>query len=228
MPSVHRPDINTYYKEPEACRDAGTKYKRHYMWPHIDQEDLSDARPLLLLLNARGRHPLSAFAAANIVGMRFGFTSRAIVPNILNRHVLKRRTPGSMQFMPEEGLLVLEAERKILAFLEKCCRLIHLDIPEDTIVSDSLPIQPEPQLKRESELTGFDSLAVMAVEAPYRVPAKLNLDRIYSLLHAKASAAEDHLWSLRENPGYFTSTFHDTKEHRLEIIKDWNGGTHPE
>jgi hypothetical protein len=93
---------------------------------------------------------------------------------------------------------------------------------------DSLPIQPEPQLKRESEMTGFDSLAVMAVEAPSCVPAKLNLERIYSLLRAKASAAEDHLCPLRENPGYFASILHDAKEHRLEIIKDWNGGTHPD
>jgi hypothetical protein len=88
MPSVHRPDINPYYKEPGPCRDAGTKYKGHYMWPHTNQEDLSDARALLLLLNARGRHPPSAFAAADIDAMRFGITSKAIIPIFPNRRVL--------------------------------------------------------------------------------------------------------------------------------------------
>jgi hypothetical protein len=85
--------------------------------------------------------------------MHFGITSQAIIPIFLNEHVLmlngfteNTHEYGELvswddepdasdwystqkQFMPGEGLLVLEAQRKILAFLERCCRLILLDIP---------------------------------------------------------------------------------------------------
>ncbi|KAJ0421360.1 hypothetical protein BJY00DRAFT_323347 [Aspergillus carlsbadensis] len=235
MPSAHRPDFDAFFRESASGRGMKKKHKEYYMWPHINREDLSDARPLLLLLNARGRNPPSAFAAADIDAMHLGLTSKAIIPIFLNEHVLmlngfteNTHEYGKLkQFMPGEGLLVLEAQQKVLAFLEKCCRLILHDIPEETIVSDSFPVQPEPQLKRESEVAGFDSLAVMAADALYRLPAKLNLDRIYSLLRAKASAAEDHIWSLREDPGYFASTLHDAKEHRQEMLRDWNGSAHP-
>lgn len=67
----------------------------------------------------------------------------------------------------------------------------------------------------------------MAAEAPYRVPAQLDLSLVESLLAAKASAAEDHLWALREDPDYFSRTLHEAKDHRQETLKDLNGNTHP-
>lgn len=70
-------------------------------------------------------------------------------------------------------------------------------------------------------------MAVMAAEAPYRLPARLDLARIQSLLSARASAAEDHLWSLREDPGYFARAQREVEEHRQEMIKDTRGNTHP-
>jgi hypothetical protein len=42
MPAVHRSDVDAFHRESEVRRDAGTKYKDYYMWPHINQEDLSD------------------------------------------------------------------------------------------------------------------------------------------------------------------------------------------
>lgn len=74
---------------------------------------------------------------------------------------------------------------------------------------------------------GFESLGVMAAEAPYRVPAKLDLSRVESLLTARASAAEDHLWALREDPEYFSRVILEAKDHRQEMLKDTAGGSHP-
>jgi hypothetical protein len=88
-----------------------------------------------------------------------------------------------------------------------------------TLTCNSFPVLPEPQLKPESEISGFESLGMMAVEAPYRVPAQLDLCRIESLLAARASAAEDHLWALREDPDYFAKTLFEVKEHRQEMLK---------
>lgn len=67
----------------------------------------------------------------------------------------------------------------------------------------------------------------MAAAAPYRLPAHLDLDRIEALLRASVSAAEDHVWALREDPSYFTEQLGEVKEHCQEMIKDRNGDVHP-
>lgn len=200
------------------------------MWPYVNQEDLLNTKALPLLLNSRGRHPPSHFAAADMDAMHLGLISKAIVPIFLNCHVLilngmteNTRDYGQLvawedhpdafdwmhkqkQFLPGEGLLVMEAQARLLSFLVQCCQQLLHDIPESTLTSDSFPVLPEPQIKPESEISGFESLGVMAAEAPYRVPARIDLRRIASLIAARASAVEDHLWALREDPDYFART----------------------
>ncbi|KAF4465625.1 hypothetical protein FALBO_7523 [Fusarium albosuccineum] len=95
------------------------------------------------------------------------------------------------------------------------------------MTSDKYPVQPEPHLQTERETSGFDSLALMAAEAPYRLPAQLDLERVESLLTGKASATEDHLWSLREDPNYFAQQLLDIRDHRQEMIKDYYNRDHP-
>ncbi|GES61296.1 C2H2 and C2HC zinc finger [Aspergillus terreus] len=184
---------------------------------------------LPLLLNARGRHSPSHFAAADVDAVHLGFVTKAVVPIFLNGHVMilngvtgNHRDYGKLmaweehpdafdwmtkqkQSIPGEGLMILES----------------------TLTSDSFPILPEPQLKSESEISGFDSLSVMAAEAPYRVPAQLDLHRVESLLTARASTAEDHLSALRDAPDYFSHTLLEAKEHRQKILKDINGNEDP-
>lgn len=250
MTGVHRPDFNAFKKESPAQRDAGTRLRALYMWPYVNQEDLSKPRQLLLLINSRGRHPPPNFATADFEAMHLGVVSKANVPIFLNEYtmilngVTEAKEYGKLvswddhddafdwmhsrrQFPPGEGLLVLEAQEKLLAFLVRCCHLILHDIPEDELTSDSHPIQPEPQLKPETEEGGFDSLAIMAANAPYRLPAKLDLERIESLLATSTAAAEDHLLSLREDPGYFADDVLDYREHRQELMKDTRNAPHP-
>ncbi|RAK97333.1 uncharacterized protein BO80DRAFT_428331 [Aspergillus ibericus CBS 121593] len=251
MAATHRPDFDAFRKESEFEREKGTRYRDCFMWPYINQEDLLTTKTLPLLLNARGHHPPSHFAADDIDAMHLGLVSKAIVPIFLNEHVLmlngmteNTREYGQLvawedhpdafdwmhkqqQFHPGEGLVVMEAQARLLTFLVQCSREILRDIPESSLTSDSFPILPEPQLKPESEISGFESLGVMAAEAPYRVPAQLDLSRIASLLAARASAAEDHLWALREDLDYFAKTLLEAKEHRQEMLKDLHGKNHP-
>jgi hypothetical protein len=131
------------------------------------------------------------------------------------------------QFQPGEGLLILETQERLLKFLFDCCQAILHEIPTESLISDAFPVQPAPALKSESESAGFESLAVMAAEAPYRVPAKLDMGKVESLLSARASAAEDRLWALREDPLYFLEQLQDSKEHRTEMVKDVKGRLHP-
>ncbi|POR38810.1 Uncharacterized protein TPAR_00995 [Tolypocladium paradoxum] len=250
MPTAHRPDFEAFRKESNQQRDKGTQYRDHFMWPHINQEDLLKPKTLLLLLNARGRHHASEFAGADFEAMHLGLVTKGVVPVFLNEHVMilhgaqDTQEYGKLmawsehpdafewmhtrkQFLPGEGLLILEAQQRTLEFLVKCCEHILHDIPPDTLTADAFPLQPEPHLKSEKETDGFESLAVMAAEAPYRLPARLDLDRIESLLRAKVLAAEDHVWALREDPGYFAEQLAETKEHRQEMLKDLNGDIHP-
>ncbi|KAF6827912.1 hypothetical protein CPLU01_08838 [Colletotrichum plurivorum] len=131
------------------------------------------------------------------------------------------------EFLPGEGLLVLEAQDKLLEFLVDCCRKILCDIPGEDLIGDTFPIQPEPELKFGVDVAGFASLAVMAEEAPYRPPAILDLGKLEELLEAKKHEIEDHLWALREDPAYFVQELKEAKEHRLEFVKEARGRLHP-
>jgi len=131
------------------------------------------------------------------------------------------------QFLPGEGLMVLEAQDRLLRFLVECCHQILCDIPVEELTASKFPVQPEPQLKSEKELSGFESLAVMAAEAPYRPPPKLDLGRIESVLAGRVSEAEDRVWALREDPCYFLDELMEVKEHRQETLRDTFGDTHP-
>jgi len=46
------------------------------------------------------------------------------------------------------------------------------------------------------------------------------------LIAAELSAAEDHIWALREDPAYFKAYLLEYKEHRMEMLKDYDGREH--
>ncbi|KIW99134.1 uncharacterized protein Z519_00797 [Cladophialophora bantiana CBS 173.52] len=253
LPASHRPDFEAFRIESPQQRQAGTRYRGAFMWPYLNQEDLSRPRTLLLLLNARGRNHPSCFAAADIEAMHLGRVTQGIVPIFLNTYTVilngisdrrKDHEYGKLvsweddldafdwmhtrrQFIPGEALLILEAQERLMTFLVDCCMQILHDIPVGLLTSDSYPIQPEPPSKSENNVTGHASLAVMAAEAPYRLPSKLDLSRVSSLLSAITIAKEDHLWSLREDPGYFQQCLLDRSEHRLEMVADAQGKRNP-
>ncbi|KAM0246503.1 hypothetical protein ACHAQJ_010185 [Trichoderma viride] len=250
MPPNHRPDYEAFRKAGSRSQFRAKSGKDAFMWPYINQEDLSQTHPLLLLLNARGRNIPSHFAAADSEAMRLGIICEAIERPFLNEHtmMLHRVTAAEdygeliawddhpdafdwmytqKQFSPGDGLVILEAQDKLMKFLVDCCQVILHDIDKDQLISSTYPTQPEPPQRTERELCGFESLALMAAEAPYRVPAQIDFRRIESLLAAKTRAAEDHLWALREDPTYFRQHLLDAQEHRQELIKDTNARSHP-
>ncbi|KAL1847238.1 hypothetical protein Daus18300_014002 [Diaporthe australafricana] len=248
MAPKHRPDIIEFRAMVRQKIDdvSKTKHKDYFMWPYINQEDLADPKMLLLLLDARARHNPCEFAAADAEWLRFGKAVRALIPVLViecamilqcangsdeyGRLVSPDENPdienwveSRRQFLSEDGLMVLQVQDRLMSFLVKCCKQILHDIPEKTLISDAFPIKPQPKLNTGSKTGGFSSLAVVIAEAPYRVSAQLDLDRVESLLTAKTSASEDHIWSLREDPSYFAETQDDIAEHRSEMVKDFFG-----
>jgi len=250
MPATHRPDFDAFRKESEQERIAGTKYREHFMWPSINQEDLASPKNFLLLINSRARNHPSLFAASDMASTHLGRVAKALIPIFLNEHIMilngatTPETYGELiawedhpdafewmhtrkQFLPGEGLMILEIQERLLAFLAGCCCAILHDIPAETLTSTSFPILQEPSFKTEAKVGGFESRLVMAEEAPYRLPARVDFGAIASLLEAKASVARDRVWALREDPGYFAECVSDTREHRQEMLKDADGKAHP-
>ncbi|KAF4456151.1 hypothetical protein F53441_1635 [Fusarium austroafricanum] len=202
MAASHRPDFDAFWSECHLEReDGGTKFRDHYIWPFINQEDLCQPKNMLLLLNARARHLPSTFAAADKDAMHMGKVASAIETIFLNKHT-----------MILHGATTAEEYRKLLHWKSH---------------PSEYPIQLEPVLKTDSDASGFTSLAVMTAEAPYRVPGKLDLARLSMFLEARKSAAEDHVWALREDPPYWSHEFRETLDHRQEMLPDTNGAAHP-
>ena len=249
MASTHRPDFAALSKESEGQRRAGTRFRDSFLWPYINLQDLSKTKTLLLFLQARSRNDPDAFAMADENAAHIGIVSGAIVPAFLNEYVMmftNRKTAerygeliswddedDAFQWLhsgkglhPGQGLMVLEMQERVMRFLVDCCKAILHDIPGESLVSDEYPLQPMPAIEVET-VNGFASLAVLAAEAPYRLPSGLDFTRLESLLEAKVSAAEDHIWALREDPSYFAGALLEMKEHRQEMIKDTNGRDHP-
>ena len=133
MPAVHRPDFDAFRKESDQARAAGTRYREHFMWLSINQEDLAKPKNLLWLINSRARHHPSLFAAADMAATHLGRGSRALVPIFLNEHVMilngatTLETYGKLvawddhpqafewmhtlkQLLPGEGLMILEIQ----------------------------------------------------------------------------------------------------------------------
>lgn len=69
-------------------------------------------------------------------------------------------------------------------------------------------------------------MAAVTTEGPYRKPTRLDLDRLLGLVAPKLSASDDHIWALREDPGYFGVVALEMKERRLEQMVDINSQKH--
>lgn len=250
MPASHRPDFDALRLESLGERLRGTKFRDAYLWPHINIEDLTKPRILPLFLDSRAQRRPDEFAIADEHTYNLGRVSKAIPPRGVCSHVMmlachptpetygeiigwndpeNRATAGLMSGEAidlESGMLILEVQQRLYRFLVDFCRRILHDIPATALTSNAYSLQqrfaPPPPT-----VNGFESLAIMAAEAPYRPPVDMDLARLESLFTAKASAAEDHIWALREDPGYFADVMLEAKAHRVEMVRDEKGRAHP-
>ena len=250
MPPVHRPDYKVLEREHRPKGQSGTQNRDAYLFPYINIEDLVQGKSLLHFLHSRGRNFPEAFANTDLDAAHLGIVSMAIDRAFLNNYTMLlhgQMTPDTygqiiawednddafdwmiqgQGIQPGEGLLILEIQKKVLYFLVTCCILILSDMPPESLVSENTPIQPDPG-PVVTDPTAWPSLAALSMEAPYRVPASLDFERLKAVIAAKFSAAKDHLWALREDPGYFASFVTDYSGHRVETLLDVNGRKHPD
>ncbi|KAM7213237.1 C2H2 and C2HC zinc finger [Rhypophila decipiens] len=243
MPATHRPDYATLRRfrnegDMANLRHHLSRHRGAFLWPYINQEDLVKTRALLLLLKSRARNHPSLFAGADGAAMDLVVVRNAIEPVIPSAFVMMlngmtgQDEYGKLvfwpQFLPGRGLLVLEAQAGLLAFLLSCCHQILHDISPDKLASQGFPVEPEPAVKdtRAGTVDLLPSLLELAEEAPYTCQ-DLDLNNTISLLAAGLARTQDHIWTLREDPGYCVEQLIERKEHRTELVKDLNGAIDP-
>jgi hypothetical protein len=123
---------------------------------------------------------------------------------------------------PVHGMHTLALQAGMYRFLGLCIREI---IPDKIDL-----VRPNP-LKNGKTFCGpvliptsspsdaaYSSLEAIVRESQYRAPTLSDIDRLQSLVSACKREAEDHIWMLREDPGYFAETVIENKEHRPELL----------
>ncbi|KAK5454122.1 hypothetical protein LTS15_006122 [Exophiala xenobiotica] len=248
IPSRHRPDVQGILESLYPTKKSlftPLEADAPYKWPHLNSEDLVQGQSLLLLLNSRGRNHPGLFAHADLASCRVGLLSGKIktawcpdglmmlvgqdAPETYGAYIHHATNPYPfLPFAPGvvfgvgEGLLVLEVQQKLYEFLLECCGKIFSDVAWDELLDKQLPQQSEPK-SIETTDASYVTLASVVAEAPFRVPATLDTDRLLRLVEAKRAAAEDHAWSIREDPGYFKHVLLARSLHRQEQIRDAKG-----
>ena len=221
-----------------------TASKCSYLWPSINLEDLRQGDTMLVFINARGRNEPGIFAFNDYDASRVGRKTGAIqveeLPGYLmfldgrnvemfgrleahdGNHEAISLQGGGMGSQPGAGLLVLEILLGSLDFLNGFCRVILHDIGD--LLDDQIPNQSEP----EAILTNCRerlSLICLRSQQPCRTPSKVDFEGLSMLAAAQQEAVQDHIFALREDPGYFADVIADWTEHRSEQILDSEGNS---
>lgn len=248
MAVTHRPDFDALMRETiDVRRRNASQFRNEYLFPFINLEDLLKANNLLLFLNSRGHNKPDVFAFLDTQTHPLGGTSLAIQPPYVGGYTMLlsgQTSPESygkllgwdeypeminsgLGLEPGRGLLVLEIQEKILHFLVRCAEIILDDLLKNNSSKPSVQssLLHLPPLLSEGE---WPSVAAAVSEAPYRVPIQFDISRLQSLIHAKRAEAEDHIWSLREDPGYFQEYVSNWSDHLIENLLDIKGNRHPD
>jgi len=211
-----------------------------YLFPFINLEDLTKPETLLVFLHARARNQPWKFA---LVDRTTGHTKPLLKSNdpidarmyLFNREgpktygrIYKARkgdtaakylsTRSEIVVDASEGLQVLNVQNRILEFLFQCCVLI---LKDDCLLPNLL--QAPCKTVAPVEWPPHCTFADLAWRAPYCLPQQIQLDLVLNLALSRHASAEDHLWALRENPGYFAETVQEWADHFNAHIPDKSG-----
>lgn len=238
MATEHRPDMSFLLERPDMPQ---SKYQPVFSWPYINQEDLLKPKAMLVFLNSRGRnHPV-----------KFAYSDLELAPLFKERNVSREtkftasfvgtESPANYAVLTEwasaaEALEAIQSGQSVhvnhsLQILHIQCGIMSLLtnfvllMLGDKDVMTLPPAVPEPMQLSDQD-KAFESMEIIAREAPYRLPSRLDLNRLQTLCNAKKSQAIDHAWALREDPAYFVLTMEQYREHCVEMVLDRDGNTH--
>ncbi|KAI4122665.1 MAG: hypothetical protein LQ338_005681 [Usnochroma carphineum] len=248
IPPTHRPDFWAIRKESHAQTRQESRYRDYWLLPSLNLEDLSKPRNLLLLLRSRARNPPGVFVNADANSVHVGHVAQALMPPYLSGYTMllngqyTQDAYGRMiscdenheafdmmsrgtGLQPGEGLQVMEIQQRKMQFLQRCIELTLQDLP---LKDPGIPKQLAPADDSfASTGSQWPSLTQEIEEAPYTVPDPFDMARLCTFAVAKRNEAEDHIWSLREDPSDFQEAVMEWSDHRQERILTASGKAHP-
>jgi hypothetical protein len=233
MPLVHRPDF-------EGWRNLGNRHlsreitcgKESHLTPYINLEDLLQGHSLLLFVHSRGRNKPVLFASTDAEKAHLGQgwvtqpedgNIAMVIDPVLSKTPRKYGRLVWLSQLPHHigtthsydsqyGLLTLEIQQSIYDFLLKSVQAILHDINPAEFKLAPHSLAPAPLVNP----TGvWDSATKSALEADYRTPQETSLSSLSLLIEGRRLAANDHICSLREDPGYFLEQLREWREHRF-------------
>ncbi|KAH0363530.1 hypothetical protein KCU65_g7338, partial [Aureobasidium melanogenum] len=246
MSEGHRPDLTKYI---DASDNESSHSLDAYKWPSINLEDLLRPGVLPTFIHSRGSHHPYVFCHADLSACALGISAGKIRMNDVKGCIMLVADSHSpedyVKVVPEintiksafkdlvgswfsigEALLILEIQQQIWRFLLACVKIIVHDL----VVGSDHDSTSGPQSLFSSSHTNDPAVVTLAsstIDAPYQIPAQLDLSRLSSLVSAKRSAVADHIWLLREDPSYFADCVNGWKEHQPEMLLDSQGKKHP-
>ncbi|XPS76251.1 hypothetical protein M3J07_008304 [Ascochyta lentis] len=244
MPEAHRPDDGTAteWAKQSIWPEHGGLLDL-FTYPFINQEDLTAPRTLLVFLNARARKTPWEFAAIEMEfspvlimaleacsdetlckSTRIHFTE-AVDPTTYGK-VRKTANSSSKHCDTKDGydlcarrfFQVLLIQQRILAFLLACARAILHNLTDDLLLNG--PVQAEPPIaellvEKHAEHSSFTDILNLA---PYRGWDSLNFSQLRGYVMGTLNTQRNHIWALREDPGYFADTVQEYLDHSLHAI----------
>ena len=195
---------------------------------------------MLCLLNTRARYLPAAFVYHEIQSCSLGISSNTLVPLILHGFAmylegetvesygkLMAFTEDSHQiggFQPGIGLLILEIQQKIMEFLVKWCEILLQQAAQTLIDQFSVPTGT---LVPIQIACSWPTIEILARYTPYLAPERTNFSGLKDFLEARYFQAQDHVWALREDPGYFEEVVYQYADHQPESLFDSTNKSHP-
>jgi hypothetical protein len=232
IPLVHRPDFENFrnYSNRHISRSRTCDAEAH-LTPYMNLEDLMQGRILLLFINSRGRNLPSIFALSDAERAHLSGewverpekddfamcfydkkTPRQYA-SVVKVSAMPRRIGTAHSVTAAYGLVTLEIQQTIYRFLLRCVMSILHDIP---LVDHKLaPFQTEPSPLQDP--TGvWQSVSQTTLEADYCKPRAASLLSFKLLVQGLRLTAEDHVWSLRDDPSYFLETLREWREYHTD------------
>jgi hypothetical protein len=128
-------------------------------------------------------------------------------------------------FDPVVGHMCLESQEGAYQFLVKCVESIS-GIKFGGSKDRKRWKQPKTP-SQSTEVVAQADLAAEVEQAPYRVPSALNFEHLQVFIAGRLSVAEDHIWTLREDPSYFQDTAQAYEQHQRQNLHTAQSGPAP-
>ncbi|KAH7074577.1 hypothetical protein BKA63DRAFT_596095, partial [Paraphoma chrysanthemicola] len=216
--------------------------------PYINLENLTKAKPLLIFINARGRHAPWSFTGteehfyllarmspcaekAFCKGTTIHFTRHpdpstfGRVERIRNPHEHYRATEDYFEVCARTGIQILHLQDSILGFLVKCAKSLLHDMTVPQMLACA--VQPEPQLSEllDGDIVGHTSFSHILMTAPFRGWHSLNFEKLQGYIAASLDMQQEHVWALHEDPSYLADTIQEYESHAPHKSSNTPGAT---